>query len=259
MREVVSDSPPAPGFKDHFSVGSADYARFRPGYPRELYAWLAGGCAGRRAAWDCATGSGQVAVGLADYFDRVEATDASADQVAAALPAARVNYTVAAAEAPPFEDRSFDLVTVGQALHWFDTERFFAAARRVAVPGALLAAWCYEKCTVSAAVDAAVETLYSDIVGPYWPPERRLIERGYRDFDLPGEDLEAPAFDMALAWRANDMLGYLGTWSACRRYSAEHGSDPVDRIADDLQRAWGDDVRTVRWPLRLRVCRLTDR
>ena len=248
----------ATGFKDHFSAVAAGYARHRPTYPADLFSWLSEQCERRLQAWDCATGSGQAAIALAAHFESVAATDASAEQVRAAARHPAVHYSVAPAEATPFDAGAFDLITVGQALHWFDVERFYAEAGRVAAPGGVLAAWSYGRCSVTHDVDACVEFLYSDLTGPFWPPERALIERGYRDFDLPGPEIEAPAFAMQLEWRSDDMLGYLRTWSACHRYVAVHGTDPVDRIEATLKEAWGDAARTVRWPLALRVCRLPD-
>ena len=245
-----------PGFNDHFSDVSAGYARYRPTYPAELFGWLASCCARRHTAWDCATGSGQAAIALAAHFETVLATDASGEQIRSAMPHDRVRYEISPAETTPFEANSFDLVSVGQAMHWFDVEKFYAEALRVAVPGGILAAWCYALCSVTAEVDVVVDHLYCDLTGPYWPPERALIERGYRDFTLPGSELETPVFAMQLEWRADDMLGFLRTWSACSRFSAEHGTDPVDQIEATLKEAWGDAARTVRWPLELRVCRL---
>ncbi|MDJ0940378.1 MAG: class I SAM-dependent methyltransferase [Woeseiaceae bacterium] len=246
----------AGSFKDHFSIRSPDYARYRPTYPAALFECLAGLAKETRRAWDCATGSGQAAIALADYFDEVIATDASAEQVNAAVARDGVRYRVAPAEGSGLDDNAFDLVSVGQALHWFDRPRFFAEAGRVLVEGGVLAAWCYERCEVTPAIDAVVERLYEDIVGPFWPPERVLIERGYRDIDMPGAALETPDFEMRLTWGPDDMLGYLGTWSACKRYEAQHGEDPVSLIREPLRSAWGSNERPVRWPVRLRVCRL---
>ncbi len=243
------------GFNDHFSGVSRGYARFRPRYPDALFDWLQSLCKRRQRAWDCATGSGQAAVGLARHFDAVEATDASAEQIDAAKPHARVRYSAAPAESTPFADSSFDLVTVGQALHWFHVDRFFDEAARVAVPEGVLAAWCYGACRVSTGVDRVIYQLYHDLTGPYWPPERAFIERGYSDFTLPGTELEPPALSMRLTWRADDMLGYLRTWSACHRYELERGEDPVRIIESDLRDAWADALLTVEWPLTLRVCR----
>ncbi len=247
--------PPGPSFKDHFSTQSAGYARHRPHYPAELFAYLAG-LAGRRLAWDCATGNGQAAIALAGHFERVVATDASQAQIDAAIAHPAVSYRVAKAEASGLEDDSVDLVTVGQALHWFDTPRFFAEASRVLVAGGIVAAWCYELCSVSPACDSAVEHLYTGIVGPFWPKERRLIEERYAGIEFPGIELVPPAFEMKSQWTVDDMLGYLRTWSACQRYRRERGEDPVGLIDDELRRAWGTAPRKVRWPLTARISRL---
>jgi SAM-dependent methyltransferase len=244
-----------PGFKDHFSAQSEGYARHRPHYPRELFAFLAG-LGGRHLTWDCATGNGQAAIALAAYFDRVIATDASAAQIDAAIAHPGVTYRVASAEQSDLEADSVDLVTVGQALHWFDTARFFAEASRVLVAEGCVAAWCYELCTVSPECDAVVERLYTDITGPFWPPERRLIEERYTGIDFPGTAIETPAFEMSTRWSADDMLGYLRTWSACQRYRRQHGEEPVRLIEDELRTVWGRDLRIARWPLTVRVSRL---
>ena len=247
--------PRGPSFKDHFSAQSADYARHRPRYPDKLFAYLAD-LTGNRLAWDCATGNGQAAIALARHFEHVVATDASAAQIDSAIPHPAVSYRVAAAESSGLEDNTVDLVTVGQALHWFDRPRFFAEASRALVAGGVVAAWCYELCTVSPACDAAVERLYSGIVGPFWPQERRLIEERYAGIEFPGVALDPPELEMTVEWTADDMLGYLGTWSACQRYRREHGEDPVERIEEELRRAWGSAARTVRWPLTVRASRL---
>ncbi len=252
MQHVVSAGPE---FKDHFSALAEGYARHRPNYPRELFAYLAS-LSGRRLAWDCATGNGQAAVALAEHFDRVVATDASQAQINAADDHPSVSYRVAAAEESGLQNDSADLVTVGQALHWFDTGRFFAEASRVLVANGVLAAWCYELCNVSTDCDRVVAGLYTDIVGPFWPAERRLIEERYAGIVFPGDELLAPEFEMQARWTVDDMLGYLRTWSACRRYRRERGDDPVGLIEDELRRAWGTVPQTVRWPMTVRATRL---
>ncbi len=243
-------------FNDHFSTRSELYARHRPAYPAALFKYIAGLCERQDRAWDCATGNGQAAVALSHYFEHVVATDASADQVAAAISQAGVSYAQARAEDSGLSAASVDLITVGQALHWFEHERFFAEARRVVVPGGILAAWCYERCCVDRDCDAVINELFSAILDGFWPAERHLIEEGYRSIRMPGIEIPAPAFDMRLDWRVDDMLGYLRTWSACNRYQAQHGEDPVAIIETQLACVWGGIVRSVRWPLTLRVCRL---
>lgn len=238
-------------FKDHFSSGSGDYARHRPGYPPALFSWLAAQAPATRLAWDCATGNGQAALGLAAHFDGVIATDASREQIAAAAAHPAVEYRVAPAEESGIDGGSADLVTAAQALHWFDVQRFYAEAERVLKPGGVLAVWNYGLARVSPAVDAIVARLYGDIVGEHWPPERRHIETGYRDLGFPWPVLGAPDFEMRAEWRAGDMLAYLRTWSASKRYREATGSDPVAIVEEALGAAWGAAPRRVIWPLTL--------
>lgn len=244
-------------FKDHFSGHAQDYARFRPDYPGALYAFLAGQAPARSRAWDCATGSGQAALGLAAHFERVVATDAAAAQLVHAARPPRVAYAVALAEAAPLAARSMDLVTVAQSLHWFDLDRFYRETLRVLRPGGVLAAWCYGLHRVTPAIDTLVDRLYEDVLGPYWPPERRHIEAGYRTLAFPFPELAAPSFSMECSWRLDDYLGYLGTWSAVRRYRAARGVDPLKAMATELAGHWGNpgDARRVTWPIQLRIGR----
>jgi SAM-dependent methyltransferase len=244
-------------FPDHFSGHSTDYASFRPGYPDALFAWLASIAPTTTLVWDCATGSGQAAIGLARHFEQVIATDASAQQIAKAAHAPNVAYRVASAEACGLDDAAVDLVTVAQAVHWFRREAFYAEARRVLRPDGVLAVWTYGLATVEPEVDEIVRYLYGDVVGPYWDFERKLVDGGYRELEFPFEEIKAPHFDMMAAWSLDHLLGYLRTWSAVKRYQREQGKDPVDAAAPALLRAWGarDDARTVRWPLFLRVGR----
>jgi len=244
-------------FEDHFSRDAGAYAAFRPRYPAALFDWLAAEAPARDHAWDCATGNGQAAVALAGRFARVTASDASAAQIAAAEPAPGVTYRVFPAESAALERASVDLVTVAQALHWFDPPRFYAEVRRVAVPGALLAAWAYELFRVESPVDAVIDAWYRGPLGPWWPAGRRHIESGYRSlpFPFPFAERPAPPFAMTAEWTLAEVFGYLGTWSAVGRYRQAQRADPLDLVRDPLAAAWGDPqtARHVTWPLTLRV------
>src|SRR5262249_48916706 len=159
---------------------------------------------------------GQAAVSLASRFDRVFATDASREQIDNAEVHPKIVYRVAPAEESGLERASVDLVTVAQALHWFDLDRFYPEVRRVAATGGVLAAWCYNRLTVEPAVDSVVERYYEEIVGPYWPPERAKVEQGYTSLPFPVEEIRHPEFEMQERWTLAHLVGYLGTWSAAR-------------------------------------------
>jgi SAM-dependent methyltransferase len=187
----------------------------------------------------------------------VVATDASEKQIAQAPPRSGMTTLVALAEDSGLETGTVDLVTVAQALHWFDLPRFYAEAGRVLVPGGVIAAWSYQLASVDAEVDHVIRHLYGDIVGAYWPPERALVERGYAGLPFPFAEISPPAFLMEETWDLTQLVGYLGTWSAVQRYREKTRSDPIDRIRPDLERAWGDRERprVIRWPLHLRAGR----
>jgi len=245
-------------FKDHFSDFSANYARYRPQYPESLFGFLASCCERREQAWDCATGNGQSALGLAQHFDHVIATDASTAQIDAAIATAGVSYRVAPAEQSGLDANSIDLLTVGQALHWFDLPRFFAEAARVVKSDGVVAAWSYRMCSVDDVVDAPLDELYSDVVDAFWPPERDIVDRAYVDIEFPAPLLDVPGFEMSVAWSVDDMLGYLRTWSASKRYATQLGEDPVAIIEARLRAAWGEKARIAVWPLTVCAYRVTD-
>jgi len=246
-------------FRDHFSRGSADYAAFRPRYPDALFAEIAARLAGRALAWDVGTGSGQAAVALARHVDRVVATDASAAQIAAAEPHPRVEYRVAPAESSGLPDASTDVVTVAQALHWFDRDAFFAESARVLRPDGVLAVWTYALLeTGDPMIDGAIRRFAYETVGPYWPPERVLVDTGYATIAFPPPFVELPfppqAIDATLS--LDQVAGFLRTWSATHRYVEAHGgADPVAPFVDALRERWGGEPRAVRWPIAVRACR----
>lgn len=245
-------------FKDHFSGHATDYARYRPSYPEPLFDWLASVVPARDLAWDCATGSGQVAVSLARRFRSVIATDASVKQIENAVAAPNVTYRVEPAEGTSFANASVDLITVGQALHWLDLTRFYVEVRRVLRPGGVIAVWCYSLFGCNPEIDAVFLRYYRDVVGPYWPEDRKAVETGYRDLAFPFSPLAVPSFSMEADWELEQVLGYLDTWSSAQRYRKARGTDPRQEISGELARAWGspESRRRIKWPLHLRVARV---
>ncbi len=242
-------------FKDHFSAHANLYRKARPTYPPQLFAWLAAQVPSFALAWDVGSGNGQVATALADYFDQVIASDPSSEQLAQARAHPRVEYRVEPAEQSSLEAASADLVTVGQALHWFDHPAFFAEVDRVLKPGGVFAAWSYAEVHVNPAVDAHIERLYRDITDSYWAPEREHVDNGYADLDMPFEPVAHPGFDMRVPWRAAQLLAYLRSWSASQHYWRATGHDPVSLIEEGLLQAWGnpDQCRPVHWDFNLHV------
>jgi SAM-dependent methyltransferase len=206
-------------------------------------------------AWDCATGNGQAAIALADWFERVIATDASEKQVANAEPHARVEYRVAPAGESGIPSRTVDLITVAQALHWFDLSRFYAEAKRVLKPGGVVAAWAYKLASVTPSIDAVVDHYYFDVVGSYWPAERGLVEK-FEELALPFSGIGAPPFEMAAEWNVEHLIGYLRTWSATQRFMAANHRDPLEDVEEELRSTWGDRKRRVVWPVTVLVGRV---
>lgn len=194
---------------------------------------------------------------LAEVFERVIATDGSEKQIGNAEAHARVEYRVAPAENSGIESHTVDLITVAQALHWFDLERFYAEARRVLKPEGVLAVWAYKLAQVEPAIDRVVNRYYTEVVGAYWPAERVLVEK-FEDLAFPFLEIVAPPFEMAAEWNAEQLVGYLRTWSATQRFMAANQRDPLKDIEEDLRSAWGDadQLRRVVWPLTVRVARV---
>lgn len=241
-----------------FSSVSEAYASSRPGYPPELFEWLASTVTTRGTAWDAATGSGQAAYGLAGHFERVVATDVSASQLRFARRHPRIEYRVAPAESSGLPPESVDLVAVAAAIHWFDLPRFHEEARRVIRRGGVVAVWTYHVAHVEAPLDGILWPFYRDIVAPYFAPGARLVDDRYGGIVLPGEPLASPSFRVSVRWRARDVLRFVRTWSGVQSFLEETGRDPVADLEGPVEEAMGGDerVREIRWPLYLRAARL---
>lgn len=244
-----------PAFKDHFSAQAGAYQQHRPDYPAALFDWLAAAAPARQLAVDVATGNGQAAVALAERFERVIATEPSAAQLREARPHPRVEYREERAEAIRVDAASVDLLVAAQAAHWFDWPRFADEATRVLRAGGVLAIWSYGNCLVTPAIDALVADFSRDVVGPYWPRERHVVEEGYAGLSLPFPELGHPGFEMTTRWDARAMLAYLDTWSSVRRCRTATSRDPLALLAGPLAEAWGPGPRDMRWPLALRAGR----
>jgi len=240
--------------KDNFSVQSKAYSRFRPDYPKALYKHLLQATKGRATAWDCATGNGQVAKELAHHFQQVQATDLSAAQIAQAPKFPNIHYQTCTAENTPFSDNSFDLITVGTALHWFDFEAFFLEVQRVAKPGATFACWAYHLITISENIDPLLQAFYAGILKKYWDPERQHVDAAYANIPFPFEQITSSGFEIRRSWSLADLNGYLNTWSAVQHCIQQTGDNPVDLFIDELSEVWAPGASlTVTFPVFMKV------
>ncbi|MCB1864599.1 MAG: class I SAM-dependent methyltransferase [Chromatiales bacterium] len=254
---MVTPDLPNTQARELFARGGTRYARHRPGYPPELFDRLVALAPTRSTALDCAAGTGQATLPLAEYFERVIAIDTSADQLRALPTHPRCHRLRAAAEQLPLANASVSLVCVAQALHWFEHERFFAETQRILIPGGVFAAWTYALARVNDAVDAVVDHLYREVLEPDWPPQRRHVETGYAQLPFPFAPIAFDPMAIELDWRLGDLVAYLGTWSAVARHRERTGHDPLALIDVDLRSAWGEpsESKRIRWPLALRVGR----
>lgn len=238
--------------KDYFSGHSRLYAAFRPIYPEELYQFIFKHVTSRDAAWDCATGNGQVAQYLSAHFNRVEATDISRQQLDHAHQAGNIFYSVQPAEKTDFPNQAFDLITVGQAIHWFDLEKFFTEVKRVAKPDSVLAVWGYSICSVNPEVDKHFHHFYHHVVGPYWDSARKMVEEEYRNLEFPFQQIETHKFSLAVEWTLEQFAGYLTTWSATQKYIRANHHNPVPKVIDQLKAHWGSK-KVVTFPIFLKL------
>jgi len=231
---------------------AADYAAFRPTYPPAFFAAFASHCAARNVVWDCGCGNGQAALDLAAQFARVEASDASAAQLAQAVRHPRIRYRQAPAHASGLAGASVDGVLVAAAIHWFAGAEFSAEVRRVARPGAAMAWIGYLPLQLDCApLQALLDRFYNEDLAPWWPPQRQLVDRAYADLEFPGRECPFPrGLWIERQWDLARLLGYLGTWSAVQA-AREQGVEPLAELGRELAGHWPEQGATpllLRWP-----------
>ena len=243
--------------KDNFSTASGLYARYRPSYPPELYNFLLGLIPHKRYAWDCGTGNGQVACELSKYFQQVFATDISKAQLEHAPVIPNVKYSVQQAEHSDFKNDQFDLITVAQAIHGFDLEKFYKEVRRNLRPGGIICVMGYGRIQISDGIDEIITRFYEDILGSYWDPERKYIDQEYSTLPFPFKEIHTPKFECAFHWDLNHLIGYLNTWSAVKHFIARNHNNPVKEIEEKINHQWGDqNKRPVYFPIISRTGKL---
>ncbi len=241
-------------FHDHFSGHAQLYASARPTYPASLYEFLSQECSGKEMAIDCASGNGQAAIALCEHFQLVLMSDASSSQLQQLELKedlhGKVLSTVALAESMPVREESADLVTVAQALHWFNFDNFCEELDRMLKPGGIFAVWSYGIHSIAPGIDALINRFYEDIIGEYWSPERREVEDGYAGYCFPFQEVATPCFKLSKSWSIDQVRAYLNSWSAVQKYQRVNGKNPVELIDDELRSLWGStETREISWPL----------
>ena len=239
--------------KDHFSLQSALYVKYRPSYPPEMFDFIVSQVKDRDTAWDCGTGNGQTAKALAPYFNKVFATDISQKQLDNAYQAGNIFYSVQPAEQTIFFNNSFDLITVSQALHWFRFDEFYAEVKRVAKPGCILAAWTYSLLRISKEVDALIEDLHYNILDGFWDNERKYVDDSYRSIPFPFKKMDTPVFNIEYKWRIEELEGYLTTWSGLQKFIESGNSNPLPELMKRIRPYWKDAQMPILFPVHLLV------
>ena len=243
--------------KDLFSFGASGYKHFRPGYPSELFDLINSLVIQNNNCWDSGTGNGQLAYELSKTFHQVHATDISKQQISQAPKATNINYSVQPAEKTIFSNNFFDLVTIGQAIHWVDFERFYNEVNRTCKNDAILVVTGYGLISVNDVVNAKIDELYHHVLGPYWEPERKLIDELYQTIPFPFDEIDCHKITMSNEWSLEHFLGYLNTWSSVKSCTAREGVNPLVAFKNELESMWPDnESRGVQFPLLLRVGRI---
>ncbi|MGH2647587.1 MAG: class I SAM-dependent methyltransferase [Ginsengibacter sp.] len=242
--------------KDNFSKQSDLYSKFRPGYPKKLFDFLLPLAPDKKTAWDCGTGNGQVAVKLSQYFNHVYATDLSASQINNAAKRNNIIYSVENAEETLLPRNSFDLITVAQAIHWFDFDIFYSQVSRTLKNGGVIAVIGYDVFRINEEINLMIDKFYSETTGPYWDKERKYIEDHYRTIPFPFKQIDTPGFFMNYNWEFEQVIGYLNTWSAVQHYIRKNNENPVEKFSHALRKVWGNiSKRKVSFPIFMRTGR----
>ena len=246
-------------FKDHFSDVSNDYAKYRPNYPDALAHQLASLLTEHHIALDCGCGTGQFSVTLSPYFQQVIATDASQSQITQAVPCANIEYRVAPAESSGLKENSVDLITVAQAAHWLDLDAFYKEVHKIAKPRAVLALITYGVFYIDEQINPYLQYFYANVIGRYWPPERKHVEDGYQNLNFPFDEMTLEPIVLTEFWNFYQLIGYIGTWSAVKEARKILENDPLAVFAQELLLVWGDPIikKQIHWPVSVRVGRVT--
>jgi SAM-dependent methyltransferase len=254
LRILLNTVSKITAMKDNFSNQAAEYASYRPAYPAALLDYICGLVPEKKLAWDCGTGNGQTAILLAAYFENVFASDISRQQLTKAPAKENIRYVLEPAEQTSLKDCSINLITVSQALHWFHFEKFYAEVKRVAAPGAIIAAWTYSLLHIEPAIDQLIRNFHDETLGSSWDDERKYVIDEYKTIPFPFKPTETPAFEIVTSWTIEMLGGYLSTWSALQKFISANGYDPLPQLMLSLKKYWlPGQAKEIIFPLYLKL------
>lgn len=240
-----------------FQSNGAQYAVFRPTYPAELLHSLSTLVSNHARALDVGCGNGQFTTRLAPYFNQVIGTDTSQSQLQHAEAASNVNYLQQAAEAISLENDSIDLIVAAQAAHWFDLEKFYEEARRVARAGAAIALISYSVPYITDPVNTIFQQGYWQDVHQYWSSERKHVETGYSDLHFPFSEIKLPSHHYRNTMNVDTFIGYIQTWSSYENARRNQALENFDNFFNKLRKAWpSDDMKEVIWPISIKAAHI---
>lgn len=242
--------------KDNFSKQASEYSKFRPQYPDKMIDYLVSFVKNKGVALDIATGNGQVAHKLSRFFETVYAIDISKNQLDNAIPSDTIIYKVAAAENTFFKDHDFDLITVAQAVHWFDFDLFYKEIYRILKPDGIFAVLGYGLFSTNTDSDKILRNFYHNIIGPYWDAERKYLDENYKTIPFPFDEIATQPFINHFMWTFEELIGYLETWSATQHYISKNNKNPLDLIYNELKISWQKNDKKVLFPLLFRIGKL---
>ncbi|KAG0297308.1 hypothetical protein BGZ96_007045 [Linnemannia gamsii] len=273
------------------SFNSALYQSFRPGYNNNFFKMVYNYHAKHNGHFDTAvdvgTGTGQVAVVLAEKFKQVHGVDASATMLSNAIKKSNVAYHVAKGEdLGVIASSSVDVLTVAQAMHWFHQPTFFSEVKRILKPRGTFAAVGYSF-VVFEDHPRATRRIYElgdqpDQLGTLWDNGRLILDNLYKSIDVPLQNVERHYFPSSIksqfrnaaasadyAPDAEDeaslppvMTGrvtmkhfrnYIKTWSSYKNYCEKYPSRPdiVDLTIDAILKEENlkeEDEINITWP-----------
>lgn len=166
-------------------------------------------------------------------------------------------------------ESSVDLVTVAQALHWFDLPTFYSNVKHVLKkPDGVFAAWCYTNPEINAAVDEVFRRFYEEKLGPYWDKARRLVEGGYKEIEFPFEKIvdestESQTFPVRFVTEREmgieEFLTYLRSSSAYQTAKDKGVELLTAEMEGEFVGSWkedGEEKKVVRFPIYLLIGRV---